>query len=81
MGEGVEMTKKLIHHGNSAALVLEKPILQLLNIDMTTDLEIITDGRNIIISPVTNQTSEVDLLASLEKVNRIHGKTLEQLAK
>jgi len=75
------MTKKLIHHGNSAALVLEKPILQLLNIDMTTDLEIITDGRNIIISPVTNQTSEVDLLASLEKVNRNHGKTLDRLAK
>jgi antitoxin component of MazEF toxin-antitoxin module len=75
------MTKKLIQHGNSAALVLDKPILQLLNIDLTTELEIVTDGKNLIISPVGSQTSESDLLASLEKVNRQHGRTLERLAK
>ena len=37
------MTKKLIRHGNSAALILDKPILDLLNVTMDTPLEISTD--------------------------------------
>ena len=40
------MTKKLIQHGNSAALVIEKPILQLLNIDFDTNLEIVVYCNN-----------------------------------
>ena len=75
------MTKKLIRHGNSAALVIEKPILQLLNIDLNTDLEIITDGQNIIISPLRTEPNENDFLKSLAKVNKRHRKTLEELAK
>jgi len=74
------MTKKLIQHGNSAALVIEKPILQLLNIDFDTNLEIVTDGRNLIISPIASQTEEKHLLASLEKVNLRHSRTLKKLA-
>jgi len=75
------MTKRLVQHGNSAALVLEKPLLQLLNIDLTTDLEIITDGKNLIVSPASSQASEGDLLASLEKINKLHSATLEKLAR
>jgi len=75
------MTKRLVQHGNSAALVLEKPLLQLLNIDLTTDLEIITDGKNLIVSPASSQTSEGDLLASLDKINKLHSATLEKLAR
>ena len=75
------MTKKLIQHGNSAALLIEKPILQLLNIDLETDLEIITDGKNIIISPLHSGPNEADFLSSLAKINKRHRKTLEDLAK
>lgn len=74
------MTKKLIQHGNSAALVIEKPILQLLNIDFETSLEVVTDGRNLIISPVESQVKETDILASLKKVNSNHHRTLKRLA-
>jgi len=74
------MTKKLIQHGNSAALVIEKPILQLLNIDFETSLEVVTDGRNLIISPVESQNKESDILASLNKVNANHHKVLKRLA-
>ena len=76
----VGMTKKLIQHGNSAALVIEKPILQLLNIDFDTNLEIVTDGKNLIISPIGSQAEEKNLLASLEKVNFRHSRTLKRLA-
>jgi len=48
---------------------------------MTTELENVTDGRNIIISPVANKDAESALLASLEKVNRAHGTTLKRLAR
>ena len=75
------MTKKLVKHGNSAALVLDKPILDLLNIKMDTPLEITTDGKNIIISPADSDNDERGLLEALEKVNKTHHKTLAKLAK
>lgn len=74
------MIKKLVSHGNSAALVIDKPILELLHVDMDTPLEIATDGRNLIISPVQNEKREKKFKAALEKVNRSHGRTLKRLA-
>ncbi len=45
------MLKKLARYGNSLALVLDKPILELLNIKDDTILKIKTDGISIIITP------------------------------
>ncbi len=39
------MLKKLTKHGNSLALVIDRPILELLNIDPDTPLDVSTDGR------------------------------------
>jgi len=75
------MTKKLIRHGNSAALVLDKAILDLLKVEMDTPLEVTTDGKNIIISPQNISEAEPTLLASLERINQRHGATLRKLAK
>jgi antitoxin component of MazEF toxin-antitoxin module len=69
------MLKKLVQHGNSSALVIEKPILELLNIDQNSTLEVTTDGKSLIIKPIEKSISK-----SLEKVNKIHGKTLKKLA-
>ena len=74
------MTKKLVQHGNSAALILDKPILELLNVTMDTPLEISTDGKSIVISPVTSHT-ESEFLASLDRVNAQFSTTLSKLAK
>ncbi len=63
------MVKKLVQHGNSAALILDKPILDLLNLKVDTLLEITTDGKNLIISPQSDENKENDILASLEKIN------------
>ena len=46
------MIKRLTPHGNSAALIIDKALLEILHIDMDTPLEIVTDGENLIISPV-----------------------------
>jgi antitoxin MazE len=45
------MVKTLTRHGNSLALVIDKPILDLLNINADTPLSITTDGRSLVISP------------------------------
>lgn len=74
------MIKKLVSHGNSAALIIDKPILQLLKVDEKTSFEITTDGRNLIISPVEDGKREKKFKAALEKVNKVHGKTLKKLA-
>ena len=74
------MTKKLIRHGNSAALVLDKALLDLLKVQMDTPLEITTDGRNIIISPQNDENAEASLVDALEKMNARHGSVLKKLA-
>jgi antitoxin component of MazEF toxin-antitoxin module len=74
------MIKKLVSHGNSAALVIDKPILELLKVDMDTPLEISTDGKNLIISPVEDSKREKRFKSALARINRLHGKTLKRLA-
>lgn len=74
------MIKKLTTHGNSMALVIERAILDLLNIERETPLEVTTDGKNIIISPVKNENREKSFRSALAKVNDKHGKTLKKLA-
>ena len=74
------MVKHLTQHGNSAALIIEKPVLELLNITLKTPLEIATDGRNLIISPVPNALREKRFQKVLANVNKHHAKTLKRLA-
>ena len=78
---GIPMLKKLTPHGNSLALVIDKPILDLLNIGPDDCLEISTDGRNLVISPVHDPKREKLFKSALGKVNRRHSKTLKALAK
>lgn len=47
------MVKTLTRHGNSLALVIDKPILELLKIDADTPLEVTTDGTSLVISPAS----------------------------
>ena len=75
----VGMTKKLVRHGNSAALIIDKPILELLNVTMDTPLEITTDGRSLVVSPKTSH-SEDEFRTSLERINRTFAPTLRRLA-
>ena len=46
------MVKKLTKHGNSLALVIDRPILDLLRIEADTPLEVSTDGRQLFVAPV-----------------------------
>jgi len=74
------MVKHLTPHGNSAALVIDKPVMELLHITMETPLELATDGRNLIISPVRDAKQERRFRTALRDINRQHGRTLKDLA-
>ena len=78
---GDYMIKKLIQHGNSSALIIDKPILELLNIDADSNLELSTDGSSLIISPVKTKNRLNRLSKSLENINKKHNTTLRKLAK
>ena len=52
------MLKKLVKYGNSNALILDKAILQLLNIEEGSIIKIKTDGKSIIITPHVKVESE-----------------------
>jgi antitoxin component of MazEF toxin-antitoxin module len=73
------MVKKLIQHGNSVALVIDKPILEMLNITNETPFELSTDGKNIILSPQMEYTQENNILISLEKINKQYSNVLRKL--
>lgn len=74
------MIKHLTTHGNSLALVIEKAILDLLHITKDTPLEIQTDGRNLVISPATDEEREKRFQAAMTKVHERHAATFKALA-
>ena len=45
------MFKKLTRHGNSLALVIDRPILDLLKIGPETPLDVSTDGKQLFVAP------------------------------
>lgn len=73
------MVKKLIKHGNSIALVIDKPLLEILGADIDTTFELATDGRNLVLSPQSSRTDEEDIMESLEKINKSYGNVLRRL--
>ena len=74
------MIKKLTKHGNSLALVIERPVLELLKIDSDTPLDITTDGSVLVISPVRDAKRRKEFEKALEKANRKYGRMLKKLA-
>ena len=74
------MIKKLTRHGNSLALVIDRAVLELLNIDEQTPLDISTDGKILLISPVRDEKRRRKFQEALEKVNRKYGRALKRLA-
>ncbi len=73
------MVKKLSRHGNSLALVLDRGVLELLEIDAKTPLQITTDGHALIVSPVRDEERAKKFTAALEKANRKYGRALQRL--
>jgi antitoxin MazE len=74
------MRKKLSAIGNSLGIVIEKPILELLDIDRETELEMRTDGERLIIEPVRGG-KRAKMKAAAQRAMAAHDATLRKLAK
>ena len=74
------MIKKLSSVGNSLGLIIERPILELLNIDKDTLLEVRTDGEALIIRPAKGG-KKTRIRESTKRMMGIHAETLRKLAK
>lgn len=74
------MIKTLTKHGNSYALIIDKAILELLNIGPDSPLEITTDGKTLTVSPATDPKRHKRFKSALKKVNRKYRRTLTTLA-
>lgn len=74
------MVKKLKKHGNSLALVIEKPILDLIGAEADTPFEITTDGRALVLTPVKSADRQAAFEEALQNANRKYAKALKKLA-
>jgi len=75
------MIKTLAKHGNSLALVLDRAILELVNIDPANPVEISTDdGHRLIVTPVKDAKRREKVRSALDAVNKKHGSALKKLA-
>ena len=74
------MVKKLTKHGNSLALVIDRPILDLLKIDPETPLDVSTDGKQLIVAPVKASGRRKKFEAAQELSHKRYGKAFRKLA-
>ena len=73
--------KKLTRHGNSWALVIDKPVLDLLKIDPAeTPMELSTDGDTLIVSPVRDLARRRKFEAAIAETHRRYGRALTRLS-
>lgn len=75
------LTKHLTRQGNSLALIIDKPVLKLLNIEEDTPVDMRIEGGSLIITPVHDPIRLEELKAILRKIDKRHGDALKRLAK
>ena len=75
------MVAKLVRQGDAFSLVLDKSLVERMNIDPAEPLSVTVDGsRRLIISAATQAIGQDEFREALEEVNAAHGRTLKRLA-
>lgn len=74
------MIKNLTKHGNSLALVIEKPVLELLGADAKTQFEVTTDGTSLTLTPILNRSKEQSVMTAAERITEKYSDVFKRLA-
>lgn len=74
------MIKTLQKHGNSRALVLDKPLLEALGIDEQTELQITISGNSLIVTPVHVGVGPDRVAEMVAELRPRYGDMLKRLA-
>lgn len=72
--------KHLIRVGNSKALIIDQPFLEMLDIDDQTPLKMSVDGRKLVFEPVSEEEVEKRLNKAADKVEKRFGRMFKKLA-
>jgi antitoxin MazE len=71
-----DIIKNLTKHGNSYALVVEKPILELLRVSPETPFEIMADGQCLVLAPVRDLAEDKKFQTALDMVHKRLGRAM-----
>lgn len=75
------MVKNFTQHGNSWAMVIDRPILDLINVNPEKmAMQISTDGNNLILSPVRDVGRRRKFESAVNKANKKYGRMFKRLA-
>jgi antitoxin MazE len=74
------MVKTLTKHGNSYALVIDRPIMDLIKLDPDSPVEVTTDGKSLTITPIRDAGHDERVKQALTWTNTKYGKALKKLA-
>jgi len=74
------MIKTLTKHGNSYAMVIDKPILDLLQAGPNTPFEIVSDGRSLVLTPVRDPADEKKFDDAVAMIHKRFGRAMKKLA-
>jgi antitoxin component of MazEF toxin-antitoxin module len=74
------MIKTLTKHGNSYAMVIDKPILELLHTTPETPFEIMSDGRSLVLTPIRDEATAKKFDDAVAMIHKRFGKAMKRLA-
>jgi len=76
-----KMIKNYVKHRNSWAVVIDRTILDVLNSDRDSQIEMTTDGKSIQIMPLEAGKGKAKVREARANVNAKHAKAFKKLAK
>ena len=75
------MYKKLTRQGNSAALILDRQILQLMEIDKDSIVKITVNGRQLVVEPLSDEERAKQIQAIQQKTLKKNAELFKRLAR
>jgi len=79
----MSLVKNLIKHGTSRAIIIDRPVLDLLSITDDTPLQVDTDGKRLIVTPLREDADQVrkrKIRAASTRVVQRYGRAFKKLA-
>ena len=74
------MIKTLKKHGNSMALVIEKPMMEALGITEETPLQVTVNGNALVVTPANAGVGPERMKTVIKEIRKRYGPMLKRLA-
>ena len=74
------MIKMLKKHGNSMALVIEKPMMEALGITEETPLQVTVNGNALVVTPANVGVGPERMKTAIKEIRKRYGPMLKRLA-